>query len=114
MDYEGHPCTSCGKKRAYTSKQGVAKSKGNNCKSCANSMSNGGTGLSYDKDGNRLCARCKKTEQGQTTLYASPVPLLIYLRGFRRDTGTRGTVLIRNGLMLGLKDLVRYATKKYL
>jgi hypothetical protein len=56
----------------------------------------------------------RKTEQGQTTLYASSVPLLIYLRGFRRDTGTRGTVLIRNGLMLGLKGLVRYATKKYL
>jgi len=72
MDYEGHPCTSCGKKRTYTSKQVVAKSKGNNCKSCANSMSNGGTGLSYDKGGNRLCAHCKKNRARSNNSLCQP------------------------------------------
>lgn len=49
----GSPCPICQRERTYKTNQGMKKGEGKPCRSCANSISQGGTGWSL------LCFDCK-------------------------------------------------------
>jgi hypothetical protein len=55
-----HPCKLCGKIREFKSKVGYNRGKDKHCKSCANSIANGGLGFVRPVEGKRLCGKCKK------------------------------------------------------
>lgn len=54
------PCSKCGKIREYRSISGLARAKNVLCKSCSNSIANGGSGFVRPIDGHRLCGKCKQ------------------------------------------------------
>ena len=64
---KGANCPSCGKSRYYKTKQGLVKGEYKNCKSCANSIKMGGTGVEYNSVGKRLCSVCKTAPTGWNT-----------------------------------------------
>ena len=51
-------CPICQQSRSYKSMQGLLKGLKKPCRACTNSIKQGGTGLSYDRTGNRLCRGC--------------------------------------------------------
>ena len=53
-------CCICGKEKTYKSKQGYEKCKDKPCKSCANSLTQGGKGNRQVVDGKYVCAKCDK------------------------------------------------------
>ena len=55
-------CKICGVLKAYKSKQAFIKYKDSPCKSCANSIKNGGTGNVRATNGNKTCIECKTTK----------------------------------------------------
>ena len=69
---QGHPCPCCGKEREYKSQQGADRSKGRLCRSCSNSVSNGGSGIKYDEEGRRLCAHCKSSPSRHNNSLCQP------------------------------------------
>lgn len=65
-----HPCKLCGKIRYYKSKAGFARGKDKLCKSCSNSITQGGSGFVRPVEGKRLCGKCKQIlPENKFTLY---------------------------------------------
>lgn len=67
----GPPCPSCGKERTYKTKQGAKKGEGKPCRSCSNSIQQGGTGdLTVcvscgvaPREVNSYCLPCNRVKQ---------------------------------------------------
>ena len=51
-------CPICQQSRSYKSRQGLLKGLKKPCRACTNSIKQGGSGLSYDEAGIRLCRNC--------------------------------------------------------
>jgi hypothetical protein len=56
-------CKICGVLKSYKTKQAFLKYKDSSCKSCANSIKNGGCGNVRATNGNKTCIECKITKQ---------------------------------------------------